>query len=78
MCGNSADPPDFCHFIQASPASKGANANIDKFSKKTHLASKELNRLPNEGVQGRYLKRKSAFFLPIATCWPLIKTVKQS
>lgn len=47
-----ADLPDFCHFTQASPASKGANANIDKFNKKTHLAGKQLNRLPDGGMQG--------------------------
>lgn len=62
VCGNFADLSDFCLFIQASPTSKGANANIDKFNKKTHLARKQLNRLPNEGVQGKYLKRKSACF----------------
>lgn len=70
MCGNFADPPDFCHFIQASPTSKGANANIDKFNKKTHLAGKQLNRLSNKGVQGRYLKRKSGGFW-LASCLDL-------
>lgn len=29
-----------CCFIRASAASKGTNANIDKFDKKTHLAGK--------------------------------------
>lgn len=47
--------------FKLQPTSKGANANIDMFNKKTHLAGKQLNSLSNEGVQGRYLRRKSAF-----------------